>query len=142
MGFEDLNWFIFLLVAGVTASVGSLALIRVRLMGLPDRSADQDKGALRALQMTIAAVCVAACGIALQLLLPQRLRTASLSGVQIDKFAILIEYWSVVAILAIALMAARRSRGDLGFEIRIVGWVLLIINLVGGALFLISQRNT
>lgn len=140
--FEHLNWLIFDVVAAVSALVGFYAVVWI-WMGQPQQvSDDGERRALHALYALTAAACVEACSVALTLWLPADVQQGYVSGVRVLYVLTLVEYGVAVVILGIALIAVGRVRSNFAHGVRMWVWTLLSINLIGGALFLISEIKT
>jgi hypothetical protein len=131
--FEHLNWLIFLVVAALSAVVGFFAILRIWANRLPDEITGPDWGALHGWYALVVAVVVEVCSVVLDVWRPDGIRMQWIS---------VIGYGGTVALLIVALVAIHRVRHDLAFQVRIACWLLLAINLTGGALFLISEMKT
>ena len=79
--------------------------------------------------------------MAVTLWLPDSVRMEWASGVPVMNILDLIEYTIALALLILALVVVRRVRHDLAIQVRIACWLLLAINLIGGALFLVSEMK-
>jgi hypothetical protein len=140
MGVENLNWLIFIVVAGLSAVMGVAFIVRMWGIRPLDGTVAWDRRAIRARYIATAAVGVECLQVAIDVWLPGRLTTGWLWGVQTMHLVDLIGFWSSVGLLAMALVTVGKDRSDLGIEVRIACWTLLGISLTGGSLFLMTQR--
>ncbi|HKO20060.1 MAG TPA: hypothetical protein VJU82_14350 [Acidobacteriaceae bacterium] len=140
--FEHLNWLIFYIVAALSVLLGFFAVVGIWITGQPQQVTDDAEwGALHGLYALTAAVAVEACSIASALWLPASVRMGYVSGISVMNMLTLVDYGIAIAILALALVAVRRVRTLLARDVRIWAGTLLGINLIGGALFLISEMK-
>ena len=139
MGFENLNWLIFMGVAGLSAVIGIVFIVLIWGMRVQEGAVAQNRTARRGSYMIAAAVGVKCCEVGFDLSFADRVRTCCVWGIPTMHLVDLTGFWSSFAILAMALMVVGRDRSNLGIEVRLACWTLLGISLAGGSLFLATE---